>query len=134
MPHAAVASDIYQKVTLEKGIVLSVKKKDSNRSLPHAYYDQAISSIQNIYPKHELLAKRRFGKIGKIQYSIICYKENMKSGIVDVSGNAVYKNKAWYFETHIPSASFGEDLLIVLEAVESLPSNKALQPIAKSGG
>ena len=134
MSYAAVASDIYQKVTLEKGIVLSVKKMDSNRSLPHAYYDQAISSIHNIYPEHKFLAKRRYGKLGKIQYSIVCYKENMKSSIVTTSGTAIYKNKAWFFEAHVPNDAFGENLLIVLEAVESLPSNKALQPTAKSGG
>ena len=107
---------------------------DSNRSLPHTYYDQAISSIQNIYPEHEFLAKRRYGKLGKIQYSIVCYKENVESSNVTVSGTAIHKNKAWFFETHFPYASFGENLLIVLEAVESLPSNKVLQPNSKSNG
>jgi hypothetical protein len=121
-PHAAIAADNSRKVLLENDIVLNVEKIGINRSLPHAYYDQAKSSIATIYPKSVYLAKRRFGKLGAVQYSIICYKENRKSREIRVSGVAVSGNTAWSFETTVPPGSFGDDLLLVLEAITGFPS------------
>ncbi|MDH5178187.1 MAG: hypothetical protein OEY07_00790 [Gammaproteobacteria bacterium] len=120
-PLAVRALDVYQKIPLEEGIVLNVKKEVANRSFPHAYYEQAISSIPKIYPEHKFLAKRRYGKLGKVQYSIVCYKEKLTSDFVTISGIATYKDKAWFFETLVPKTAFGDGLLIVLEAVENFP-------------
>lgn len=129
-----VASDDVHKITAEEGIVLSVKKFKSNRSLPHAFYDQAVSSIPKLYPEHIYFAKRRYGHLGKMQYSIICYKETEKTSKVLIMGTAILRNDAWSFETYVQESTFGDKLLIVLEAVEKLPSNKALQPITERGG
>lgn len=125
--YVVVAADDYKKITIEKGIVLRLTKFEDNRSLPHSYYDQAVASIPNIYPEYIFFAKRRYGKLGKTQYSIVCYKENKKTLSVTISGIAVLNNEAWHFETNLPEDSFGDFLLIVLEAIENLPSNVMLK-------
>ena len=129
-----IASDDTYKVKVEEEIVLSIKKFRSNRTLPHAFYDQAVSSIPKLYPEHVFFAKRRYGRLGKMQYSIVCYKETEKTSKVLVIGTAVLEKDAWSFDTHVDETTFGDKLLIVLEAIEKLPSNKALQPTAESGG
>ena len=134
MTQVTAASDDFRKINIEQGIVLSVKKFNSYRSLPHSYFDQAIASIPIIYPEHVFFAKRRYGKLGEMQYSIICYKENEKKNSITISGIAVLKSNAWSFETRVPQESFGDYLLIVLESIQNLPSNKAFQPTAESGG
>lgn len=126
---AGVASDNVHKVTVEEGVVLSVKAFRNNRSLPHAFYDQAVSSIPKLYPEHVYYAKRRYGHLGKMQYSIICYKETNLTSMVQITGTAVLKSNAWSFETYVPESSFGDKLLIVLEAVENFPSNKSLKDV-----
>lgn len=133
--HLAAASDDYQKITIEEGIVLKVKKHRSNRSLPHAFYDQATASVPMLYPEHIFLAKRRYGRLGEMEYSIVCYKETGKRTEVLITGIAVSNNDAWSFETLVPESSFGDKLLlIVLEAIEKLPSTKALQPTVNDSG
>lgn len=119
------ASDDLHTVKVEKDIELSVTMLKSNRSLPHAFYDQATTSIHGMHPEHIYLAKRRYGQLGKMQYSILCYKETKKSNNVIITGTAVFKDNAWSFETKVPESSFADKLLIVLEAVANLPSNKS---------
>ena len=126
------ASDGYQEITAEEGVLIKVKKHRSNRSLPHAFYDQAISSIPKLYPEHEYFAKRRYGRLGEVEYSIVCYKESKNLSKVLISGTAVKDIDAWYFEVYVSDNLFGDKLLIVLEAVEQLPSNKQLQPTANA--
>jgi len=118
------ASEGYKKITTVEGVVINVKKIRSSRSLPHAFYDQATSSIPKLYPEHEFYAKRRYGRLGKIEYSIVCYKESKNLSKVIISGTAVLNNEAWTFESYASEHSFGDKLLIVLEAIEKLPSKK----------
>ena len=61
-------------VPLENGVVLHIKEIAFSRILPHAYYDQAISSIPGVYPDSQIIAKRRFGYAGKnppVVYSMV---------------------------------------------------------------
>ena len=131
--HLAIASDEYQTIQLEEGIVLKVKQLRNNRFLPHAFYDQATASIPLLYPDHVYLVKRRYGRLGEMKYSIVCYKETKQSSEVLISGTAVLNNAAWSFDTRVPQSSFGDKLLIVLEAVEKLPSNKSIQAAPRNG-
>jgi hypothetical protein len=110
------------RITLDGGITLNVSKFISNRSLPHAFYDQAMSSIPLLYPDYMIYAKRRQGKLGKLDYSLICYKQTRKSAQVTISGAAVSGTDAWSFETTVPESSFGDALLRVIEAITKLPA------------
>jgi len=131
---AAGASERFQELSLENGVTLTVKKIRNNRSLPQAFYDQAVASVPTIYSDHAFLAKRRSGRLGNVQYSIACYKEDASSDLVTASGTVVSDGKAWFFESRMPESSFGDDLLILMEAVASLPASQALGTEAQPAG
>lgn len=54
-----------KKVLLENGLELHIKEILSSRILPHAFYDQAMASIPGVYPKSQIIAKRRVGYLEK---------------------------------------------------------------------
>ena len=112
----------FTRITLDGGITLNVSKFISNRSLPHAFYDQALSSLPALYPDYVIYAKRRLGKLGRMSYSLICYKQTRKSTQVTISGTAVSGDDAWSFETSVPEKTFGTALLTVMEAVTRFPT------------
>jgi len=123
---AAEASESFQEISLENGVTLTVKKIRNNRSLPQAFYDQTVASVPTLYSAHAFVAKRRNGRLGNVLYSIACYKEDVKLDLVTASGTAVSDGKAWFFESRVPESSFGDDLLILMEAVANLPVSQAL--------
>jgi len=45
-----------------------------------------------------------------------------------ITGTTVKNNDAWSFEIYVAESSVGDKSLIVLEAIEKLPSNKAFEP------
>jgi len=112
----------FARITLDGGITLNVSKFISNRWLPHSFYDQAMSSLPMLYPDYVIYAKRRQGILGKMRYSLICYKQTRKSAQVTISGTAVSGTDAWSFETSVPEKSFGTALLTIMEAVTKLPA------------
>lgn len=125
------ASGQTHRLKVGEGVVLNVNDYGYHRFLPYSFYDQAVSSIQHLYSGHVFLAKRRDGRLGKIQYSIICYKQAVNQSRIYITGVAVLGNNAWSFETDVPESSYGDKLLVVLEAIGKLPSYKALRPTAK---
>ena len=119
---ACAASDI----KLESGSTLTVSNTEYSRILPHAFYDQAISSLPHLFPKHVLLASRRSGVLGEVVYAMVCFKETQASERVVIQAVAVHRDRAWNLEVIAPS-SYGDTLVLVLEQIEKLPSNSALQ-------
>jgi hypothetical protein len=117
----AVNAGEFARITLDGGIILNVSKFISNRSLPHSFYDQAMSSLPMLYPDYVIYAKRRFGRLGQMNYSLICYKQTRKATQVIISGTAVSGTDAWSFETSVPEKSFGTALLTIMEAVTKFP-------------
>ena len=117
------ASDHIHEISIDDNNVLTVIEIAGSRLLPHAYYDQAIASIPALYPEHEFLAKRRFAYIGKVAYSIVCYKKDKDDNIVIISGTAVLNTEAWSFQAEVPEPVFGDALIIVLETISKIPDN-----------
>ncbi len=128
---AGAAQSVIKKVPLENGQELRIKHIPPSRILPHAYYDQALASIPGVYPNSQIIAKRRVGYLGKdsaILYSLVCYKESKDLEEVTISGVVVNQNKAWSFDAKVVESSFVDTLVLVLEVLADLPSNKSLQP------
>lgn len=50
---AAVSVCAAEEIRLEGGSILKVTEIEFNRFLPRAFYDQAMSSLQNNYPVHK---------------------------------------------------------------------------------
>ncbi len=118
-------------VRLENGQELNIKHMSPSRILPHAYYDQAVASIPGVYPNSQIIAKRRLGYLGKnpsFLYSMVSYKKSKDLPEVTISGVVVNKNRAWFFEAKVDESSFADTLVLVLETLADLPSNKSLQP------
>lgn len=128
---AGASDNSSNKVLLENNFELHVKEILPSRILPHAFYDQAMTSIPGVYPNSQIIAKRRVGYLGKNTsslYSMVCYKESKDIGEVTISGVITNKNKAWSFNVKVVESSFADTLLLVLEIIAELPFNKSLQP------
>jgi hypothetical protein len=119
----ALASDHVQEIKIDDNKVLIITKIASSRLLPHAYYDQATASIPVLYPEYQFFAKRRFGYLGNMAYSIVCYKKTKDDINVIITGTAVMNADAWSFQTEVPDTSFGDMLILVLETIEKLPES-----------
>lgn len=109
-------------ITLESGSTLTISETEYNRYLPHAFYDQAVSSLARLFPEHVLLATRRTGKLGRISYSLVCFKETRSGSRVVIQGVAVLEDRAWTFDATAPS-EYGDTLLQVLEQIAKLTSS-----------
>ena len=119
-------------VSLENGVELHIKQIQFSRILPHAYYDQAISSIPGVYPKSQIIAKRRLGYLTKnpsAVYSMVCYKKSKDQKEVTISGVVTSKNKAWSFDAGVYEIAFADTLIRVMEIIAEVPFDKSLQPI-----
>jgi hypothetical protein len=131
----AGASEIKTKtVALENGVEVHIKDIGFSRILPHAYYDQAVSSIPGVYPNSEIIAKRRLGYLGKITpalYSIVCYKKSKDLTEITISGVVTSKNKAWSFDAGVDESAFNDTLILVMEIIAEVPFNPSLQPTAQ---
>jgi hypothetical protein len=125
---ACAASDI----RLESGSTLSVSSTAYSRVLPHAFHDQAIASLPQIFPKHVLLASRRSGVFGEVFYALVCFKETQASEPVIIQAVAVHRDQAWTLDAIAPP-SFGDTLMQVLEQIGKLPANPGVQQTPASG-
>lgn len=108
-------------IRLESGSTLTVADVQHSRILPHAFHDQALSSLPRLFPGHVLLASRRSGVLGEVAYALVCYKESPASERVVIQVNAVHRDRAWSLDAIAP-ASYGDTLVQVLEQVGKLPS------------
>ena len=108
-------------IRLENGIDLDIKEHTAHRWLPHAYYDQALDSINSIYPENRILAKRRYGSVGNVRYSLIAYKDADESLEVKVKGVVVKQRLAWIFDTKVAEFKFNETMILILERISKLP-------------
>ena len=134
VPSAAASEVKTKSVPLENGVELQIKQIQFSRILPHAYYDQAISSIPGVYPDSQIMAKRRLGYLAKnpaAVYSMVCYKKSKDHKEVTISGVVTSKNKAWSFDAGVNESAFADTLIRVMEIIAEVPFNKSLQPAAE---
>ena len=115
---------------LENGIRLELKEIEAARMLPHVYYDQAMTSIPKLYPGAQIIAKRRYGLLGRHPqraYSLIAYRKSRQHDRVSIGGVATAGQDAWSFNADAEAAAFAETLMLVLEALPALPAPAAAQ-------
>lgn len=108
-------------VTLPSGSRLTISELEYNRTLPHSFYDQAMSSLPHLHPGYRLLASRRVGTLGGVLYALVCYRESPSSEHAVIQAVAVFRDRAWALDTTAP-ASYGDTLVEVLEQIAKLPS------------
>ena len=128
---AAAAEEPGIAVDLVNGHKLRVKEIDPARSLPHAYYDQAMTSLPVLYPAGRVLAERRLGKLGEnpaAAYALVGYQKDLDDPVVIIAGVVTRGNRAWSFDADVPQDDFGDMLLLVMEVLTRLPVDRVEQP------
>lgn len=106
---------------------ISMESSVATRGSPTIYFDQAIASIPEIEKEVKFLCNRRIGFLGKVQYSMYCYINEKDKNVVNVGGKIVSEGKAWVFNVKLANKNFTDELIILIEAIQKLPYNKALQ-------
>ena len=114
-------------LVLENGVELTIQESPYNRRLPHSYYDQAMESIAQLHPGHEVVVGRRFGTLGETEYSLLGYKRSGESGTVEVGGIFVAGQASWRFDSRVPVDLFADSLVLILEAISKPPSNETTE-------
>jgi hypothetical protein len=123
---AAAAADTGEFSAVEN-LALAVKIDDCGhyaRNVPYVFYEQAIESIPQIHPDHVLLAAKRLGRIGRVDYSLVSYLPTRRAAQARIEGMAgsVEGMRAWCFSTEAPAVYHAQALMAVLEQVAALPS------------
>ena len=111
---------------LENGNVLVIVEIEHSRSLPWAYYDQAMKSIPLIYPDAVVVTGERLGKTvenSDVLYSFVGYQEMKDSRYVIISGVVTHKDKAWKFDTRVEKVMLAQSVHLVLQQLGQLPFN-----------
>jgi hypothetical protein len=118
-----------EKMLIGDGIELTIQESPNHRGVPHFYYDQAMESIKHLYPESEVLVARRFGTLGEVVYSLVCYKEFKGSSKVIVGGMLAVGRRSWRFNGVVPVEGFTDSLVLILEAISKPPSNTYEAPL-----
>jgi hypothetical protein len=107
-------------VPLDAGVTMRVSPLRFNRWLPHAYYDQAITSLPAIHKELTVIASRRLGYVGNVAYSLIVYRLGAEPKQIVLNGAVQYNDKAWRIEVACVDGQYGDVMMQVLEAISQL--------------
>lgn len=97
------------------------------RTVPHVFYDQAITSVPLLYPDAVIVEARRSDRVGNVDYSLVAFKSSASSGTIEIDGLAgsASNGRAWSFRSVVSEANWSGLLSCVVERVrglgESLP-------------
>jgi hypothetical protein len=96
-----------------------------SRNATTNYYDQGRESISALHPRHRLVAERRSGQLGRVEYSLLAYQPE-PSGAITTSAIAVDwdARRSWSIESSCGVAAWANGLIAVVAAVGALPGQK----------
>jgi hypothetical protein len=99
-----------------------LERSSPTRSETENYYDQGRASIAVIYPRHRLLAERRAGQFGAVQYALLAYQPE-SSAVVSIRALAVdwQARRAWSIESACAVDVWAGGLISTLVALGGLP-------------
>ena len=95
-----------------------LERSPPTRGVTENYYDQGRDSIGAIHPGHRLLAERRAGRIGRVEYSLLAYQP---AAPAPVSINAIavdwQNRRAWSINTSCLVHAWAGGLIDTLAAL-----------------
>ena len=100
-----------------------VVSRTPSRDLPHALYDQAMTSLPAISPSYQLLVGRRSETIGAVEYALLVYRETPTADSVEIMAVAVSRGtpaRAWDLEATCPAPRLPEALVTTMELLGNL--------------
>ena len=105
---------------LGNDVELKLEEVTPSRIMPYTFYDQAMESIPAMYPKGQIIAKRRMGQFGeknKLFYSLVAYTIREETKVVIIGGNIIFEKKAWSYSAQVPLESYSNYLVLILEHI-----------------
>lgn len=111
-------------------IAIKVEETAYSRVIPFAYYDQGVESVPLVHPGGCVLAGRRYGKLGDVDYSLLAYTESATAATVTIGALAGShaQHKAWRIEAIVRRERYAEAIMQVLERISTLDRPGAQQP------
>jgi hypothetical protein len=101
-----------------------------HRGLPHAYYDQAVASIEALHPGHEALVHVRFIEVGNRTVSVYAYSQIAGDEHVHVDGCVVEAGIARVVCGDTSRASLARTLKLAFGTDFAAASINSVQPTA----
>jgi hypothetical protein len=97
-------------------------RRDISRGLPESFYDQGRASLPAMYPRHRLLAERRDGRIGNVQYALLAFQTAPEDSVTlqAVAVDWTRRNRAWDLDARCPADEWSGGLIAMLEAIAAL--------------
>ena len=91
------------------------------RDITWSYNEQARASIAALYPQNRILAERRVGDFGKIEYSMMVYQKTASDSVrLDVLAVNRELHKVWYLTTMCTLVNWPAGMITLLEATAAL--------------
>jgi ABC-2 type transport system ATP-binding protein len=78
----------------------------SNRTLPHAFYDQAVESVSALNPGAVFLERERAGQHGPLLYAVVAWKASPDADRVEIDAVVVSGLHAWSVEIGTPASRY----------------------------
>lgn len=94
----------------------------NNRLLPDLYVTQGLETLDRLSPAHVILAQRRDGRIGSVNYSLFVHKSEPAAATATIEGAAVFGSKAWTFSATCRVDLVADGLITTIEQIAALPS------------
>jgi hypothetical protein len=93
-----------------------------SRSSAWDFYDQGRASIAAIHPGHRLLAERRLGRIGRVEYSLLVYQPPRADSVLLEALAVDYETqRGWDVRAKCTPFNWPEGLIRLLETLAALP-------------
>ncbi|MGB2714274.1 MAG: hypothetical protein WBC51_08865 [Vicinamibacterales bacterium] len=95
-----------------------LERSPPTRGVTENYYDQGRDSIAAIHPRHRLLAERRAGLFGRVEYSLLAYQPAARAP-VSITAIAVdwQSRRAWSIDSSCVLDAWAGGLIDTLAAV-----------------
>ncbi len=107
-------------VFAEAGKKLNVTEIPFNRTLPHAFYDQAVASIAGIYTSGQVLMAERLGYIGDFVYALVAYRKEANDPQAYLDVVAVSGTRAWRLQGTFPADKIHRIHTVALDRIQQL--------------
>jgi hypothetical protein len=95
-----------------------LERSPPTRGVTENYYDQGRDSIAAIYPRHRLLAERRGGVFGRVEYSLLAYQPSARAPVSITAIAVDWQNRrAWSIDSSCVVDAWAGGLIDTLSAL-----------------
>lgn len=78
----------------------------SQRNLPHAFFDQALTSIQALHPRAIFVERERVGQRGSLLFALVAWRAEADAESTELDAVAVNGRRAWDLHATVPAPAY----------------------------